>query len=800
MTRPSGLALTALMIVGLFLAPPATKAQPAGNSLRAWITSTGMRLTPASVGSTRATVASAEAFRNEIISLQFAVRSSHPLSPFKATCETTSAANSRALPCSWVRIRYPGYVPAGERGVDMADPLLESPPSEIKGNWTQGVWLTVSVPRQADPGYYEGALQIRAGQESKKFQLSLHVLDFTLPDITKGNFYLNIWQDPAAVARVANVPLWSPEHWKLLEAYARNLADHGQKSITTSILYDPWRSQTGFVFPSMVEWRFPGKYELGQASKFQFDFSVFDRYVEMMMKAGIDKSIQCFSMVDGPGSTSLCNVGYIDTTTGKLRVCPTRVGGATYREVWKAFLPAFVDHLKQRGWLDRTYIGFDEKPQSIMNGIFSVLKADAPEMKVALAGGTSSQESGTVGDLTIYWSDLAHPAVVRHLLQERRNVGPTTFYTACAPAQPNTFIFSPQWESRLLPWIAFRYGLAGYLRWAYQSWPTDVWRHTQSRWHSGDSFLVYPGRNGPIDSTRWEMLRQGIEDYEALEMLKQKIAELRQDSAHAGEAASLERRMRNAIHGATNLNKCEGVPSPGLSRREINALLAESEGRQSMSYTSNLRMTSKFSPKDFVPDGNLQKEVWKTADWVRFDHDMTGQKQYPQSETEVATVWTPHYVYFAYRCKYTELNVFEDADPAVERWGLWNRDVVEVFINPQPERVSHYYEFEVAPNNLSIDLEINKDQSPFNDAGWDSHFEHATHVDPEHHIWTCEFRIPVASMGVKEIPAGAEWRLNLFRADGPGDDAQRRHLSWSSIPTGVTFHTPTRFGVIQFVK
>lgn len=799
MTRHRSFALAALIFAGSFLVLPAAKAQPAGNTLRAWIESTGMRLTPASVQTTRGTVARVEAFRNEIVSLQFAARSTENLKPFRASCETPETGGN-ILPCSWVRIRYPGYVSVEERGEYMADPLFTSAPPEIKANWTQGVWLTISVPNQTSPGYYRAALRIQTGQEEKQFEISLHVLAFTLPDITRGNFYLNIWQDPAAVAREAKVPLWSPAHWKLLEAYAHNLADHGQKAITTSILYDPWRSQTGNVYPSMVEWRFPGKFKSGEASEFKFDFSVFDRYVEMMMKAGVRKSIQCFSMVDGPGSTSLCNIGYIDTKTGKLEICPTRVGGPLYRQVWGAFLPAFVRHLKQRGWLSRTYMGFDEKPQSIMEGIFSVLKDDAPQLKIALAGGSSSRESGTVGDLTIFYSELAHPATIRHLLKERRGVGPTTFYTACSPASPNTFIYSPQWESRMLPWIAFRYGLAGYLRWAYQSWPSGVWSHPQTRWHSGDAFLVYPGKSGPVDSTRWEMLRQGIEDYEALEMLKARIVELRQNPEHATEAANLEKRMKSAISGAIDVDKCHGVPSPGLSRREINALLAESEGRQSMTYTSNVRIVSKFSPEDFVPNGNLQKPVWKTADWVKFDHSMSGRKHYPDSQTEVATVWTPDFIYIAYRCKYTDLNVFENVDPAVEKWELWNRDVVEAFINPQPKRVNHYYEFEVSPNNLWIDLEINKDKSPFNDASWNSNFEHATRIDPRRHIWTCVMRIPVASMRAKEISAGTEWRLNFFRADGKGNDSQRHLMAWSTIPTGTTFHTPARFGIVKFVK
>lgn len=247
----------------------------------------------------------------------------------------------------------------------------------------------------------------------------------------------------------------------------------------------------------------------------------------------------------------------------------------------------------------------------------------------------------------------------------------------------------------------------------------------------------------------------------------------------------------------------QGISMTSLTAMTTKCMVVEAAGKpmkKTKLYTSGLRITSQLSPQDFLPDGDLQKRVWRTANWVRFDHDMSGRKHYPQSETEVATVWTRHYVYFAYRAKYTVLNLFEDADPAAEKWRLWNRDVVEVFLNPQPQRVNHYYEFEVAPNNLWIDLEIDKDKTPSHDASWNSHFEHATHIDPAHHVWTCEMRIPVASMGVKEITAGSRWRLNLLRADGPGNDSQRHFLAWSTIPTGTTFHVPSRFGSIYFAK
>ncbi|MFB3921637.1 MAG: carbohydrate-binding family 9-like protein [Terriglobia bacterium] len=217
-------------------------------------------------------------------------------------------------------------------------------------------------------------------------------------------------------------------------------------------------------------------------------------------------------------------------------------------------------------------------------------------------------------------------------------------------------------------------------------------------------------------------------------------------------------------------------------------------------YTSDARTTAKHSPKDFVPDGDLTKKVWRGAAWVKFDYHMSGQPRYPQAATEVAALWTANYVYFAFRSKYTTLNIYAGEDPARERWELWNRDVVEVFLNPQPERVNHYYEFEVAPNNQWIDLEIDKDKQPFNDAKWDSGFEHATRVDERNHVWTCEMRIPLKSMNAAAIKRGDEWRLNYYRADGLGDDTKRRFLCWSTIPTGETFHVPTRFGIIRFMK
>ncbi len=229
--------------------------------------------------------------------------------------------------------------------------------------------------------------------------------------------------------------------------------------------------------------------------------------------------------------------------------------------------------------------------------------------------------------------------------------------------------------------------------------------------------------------------------------------------------------------------------------------IAASSGQKPSPYAGNLTVASKFSSRDFVPDGNLSKGIWRRAQFVSFDEEALGRKKHPEAETRVASFWTTRYIYLAYRCKYTALNVYEGEPSDKEKWGLWDRDVVEAFINPTPERFNHYYEFEVSPNNLWIDLEIDLEKNPFNDAGWDSHFEHATRVDESSRVWTCEMRIPVSAFTPVPIKPGEEWRINFYRADGKGDDSHRLFLTWSPLPgSKLTFHQPASFGIIRFVK
>ena len=218
-------------------------------------------------------------------------------------------------------------------------------------------------------------------------------------------------------------------------------------------------------------------------------------------------------------------------------------------------------------------------------------------------------------------------------------------------------------------------------------------------------------------------------------------------------------------------------------------------------YIRQTTMTSTLLAADFVPDGNLSKPVWKGVHREIIDRDRFGEVRQPALETEFASHWTRDYVYFAYWCRYQLITVFTGEDPTKERPNLCIHDVVEAFINPQPERFRHYYEFEMAPNNQWWDIEI--DLTKHGNIDWDSHMDHVTRIDAAHKIWTLEMRVPVKPMNVSALNAGDEWRINHYRVEGPGlDDTHKTYMAWSILPDGHngSFHQPSAFGIIKFVK
>lgn len=389
----------------------------------------------------------------------------------------------------------------------VADVLDLKESMNIPAGRKQPIWMTVNVPSDAKPGKYKGKLTVSSSNaKSRSLPVELIVSDHILPPDSDWTFHLDLWQNPYSVARYENVPLWSDAHFEAMRPVMKMLADAGQKSVTTTIMNRPWNGQTEDAFGSMVTKirRIDGTW--------LYDYTIFDRWVEFMFSLGIDKQINCYSMI--PWALEF---DYYDQATSSNTTIQATPGSPEYNEYWGSFIADFARHLKSKGWFEKTMIAMDERPMESMQAVLSLIRNIEPGFKISLAGNYHEPINHEISDFSEGFAPKKEfPESAK---AKRKELGlTTTIYTCCAEAHPNMFVISDPDEAAWLGWFAQAENYDGYLRWAYNSWTLDPLTDTRFRtWPAGDCFVVYPGGRG---SVRFSKLVEGIQDFEKVRILR----------------------------------------------------------------------------------------------------------------------------------------------------------------------------------------------------------------------------------------------------------------------------------------
>ena len=412
------------------------------------------------------------------------------------------------------------------------DLLKKANKFDINAQETKPVWIAVEIPPQAPPGVYEGNISVESTSGTVNHAITLEVMNKSLPAPSAWSFHLDLWQNPYAVARFNRVKLWSREHINLLKPLLTMLAQAGQKCITTTLIEDPWAGQTFDPYGSMIKW-------VKKADgTWTYDYSVFDLYVNLAMESGIKEQINCYSMVPVGNKFS-----WFDEKSSKTITIESIPGTKAYEDLWRSFLHDFKGHLKAKGWLHKTAIALDEREEEEMEKMFVFLKEAAPELKISMAGFYYGKINPAIYDFSSNWRHV--DTLAGDVIDARRRSGlKTTYYVACGIPKPNNFTFSPPAESCYEGWFASAMGFDGFLRWAYNSWPENPLLDSRFiRWPSGDTYFVYPNAQS---SVRFERLREGIQDYEKIRILRKELAE------HPSREAAAAREELNNFMGSIN--------------------------------------------------------------------------------------------------------------------------------------------------------------------------------------------------------------------------------------------------------
>ena len=197
-----------------------------------------------------------------------------------------------------------------------------------------------------------------------------------------------------------------------------------------------------------------------------------------------------------------------------------------------------------------------------------------------------------------------------------------------------------------------------------------------------------------------------------------------------------------------------------------------------------------------IGESDFHNEIWQRCEPITIEHYWSGEPAIPDRHAEARICWSDEALHVRFVGVQREALIVSD-NPQTDKktLGLWDRDVCEIFLAPNPAHPSNYFEFEAAPTGEWIDLGI-KVTPAGRETDWDFVSGLKTAAKLEQERLLIGMRIPW-SEAIPKPQHGDSWRVNLFRCVGP--EAPERYLAW--LPTGTdepNFHVPEVFGTLRF--
>ena len=516
-----------------------------------WWASSGWKISPDKpLPETKSRIIVIRAARNEAEAVQLVVRPTVSLKGFTGRTETLAGPGGATIPAENVEVLEVRYVnvthPTDKSSVpglwpDPLPPFKE--PIELEAGKNQPFWIRVKVPRKVPAGVYTGSIHLIGQNYNADVKLRVEVYDFVLPDRTTCRTAFGF--SSSNVFRYQKLSD-SKHRRQVLDKYWASFGAHHISPYNPAPLDElkvTWPKAPESIEPEQL--------------KPVFDWTAWDK----AMERGIDYYHFNSFRLGIPG---------LGGGTFHSRREPELLGFSEdtphYKAAFNAYCREVQEHLREKGWLDEAFIYWFDEPapkdyEFVMNG-FSKLRQAAPDINRML---TEQVEPNLVGGPNI-WCPVSYN-YKHEAAEQRRKYGEKFWWYVCTgPKAPycTLFIDHPGTELRVWLWQSWKRKIDGILVWQTNYWTSSAaypdrerpqnpyedpmgWRSGYSTpkgdkrpWGNGDGRFIYPPLaaadahpsepvlDGPVESIRWEMLRDGIEDYEYLAILS-KLLEAKKD-------------------------------------------------------------------------------------------------------------------------------------------------------------------------------------------------------------------------------------------------------------------------------
>jgi glycosyl hydrolase family 123/cellulose/xylan binding protein with CBM9 domain len=668
--------------------------------------------------------------------------------------------------------------------------LLEKGPDFIDKDTTRRYWITVSVPENASPGIYKGEILFSAdGISPRTIPVSFRVLPFHLNEPENTNI---VW--------------WARHGHKYpLRKDAVDMKEHGMTTL------------------------------LAEVSVPTRDRKVDDKDIEKMADSldeflKIHKELGFRDKMIG-GHSNHCIVFQWDNKIKWFRMYPP--SEALDKEFLSVYKRLYIDEAKKRNWPEILHYPFDEpggaRPELLKptGRYLKLLKNKFPQLKtwVTFGGGIAQgyDEFGILGPYLDYWViNRFNPDIDKTFKDHKKelwvyNGGISTFGATRVPDQRRNRFFYGVYAEKI--------GAKGVGQWVY------AFDQPFKQPFCGNTGFVFFGEDGPLPSTYWENLREGIDDRRYLQLLKKKIAEAKKAGNKKKKAlAKNAQKLVDSIMAQVSNRYQTGSDTPDARldhfdysvfdawRKAIaqeimkldgtlkSCVAATEKDSKDLFDIENYNIESKTTDPFPLPekrngkayriskapviDGTLSEDEWKEAGLIE-DFTYALFRLNSKAKHGYATAPVQQRVYVGYDDDAVYV-AYENPLPkgttpktnAVHNDGnVWADDSVEFFIKPGMGP-SPYWVFIANSKGVWLDGKIKN-------TGWNGEWETASSV--ENGKWICEIRIPWKNIDFTPRK-GAKILMNFYRSDYPNG----KYATWSPIDKGA--HEPENFGLVELCE
>ena len=389
------------------------------------------------------------------------------------------------------------------------------------GHW-ETAWFDIDAPETLSAGDYPVKVQIFDGENLlAEAETVYHRIGAMLPKQTLIHTH---WFHPDALCNYYRVKMFSEEFWDICGKFLAGMKEIGQNCVLTPIHTPPLDTLVGGerLTCQLVKIK---KTEVG----YKFDFSLFERFIALAQSSGIEYFEMAHLFTQWGAAHCPKIIAEVDGAETRIFGWETDATDPAYTEFLHAYLPAVIAETKKLGIADKCMYHISDEPNEWCLDAYMAARNSISDITKDLymidaLSHVEYYEKGAV----------AHPVPANNAIKPFLAANIENLWTYYCVGQykdvSNHFIAMPARRTRILGCQLFKYNIAGFLQWAYNfygcrfsEYPVDPYRQNDGDGFTpaGDSFIVYPGRDGaPVHSIRGRVFKQGIDDMRALQLLE----------------------------------------------------------------------------------------------------------------------------------------------------------------------------------------------------------------------------------------------------------------------------------------